>query len=80
MIALLDVIQVKVLEGYRLELIFENQEKKIFDMKGMVEKAPFIPLKDVSVFQTAKIDYGTVVWNNGFDIDPEILYERSVTV
>ncbi|HEX8948621.1 MAG TPA: DUF2442 domain-containing protein [Dissulfurispiraceae bacterium] len=38
---LLDVISVKTREDYTLELVFENGEHRIFDMKPFLDKKPF---------------------------------------
>jgi len=80
MFHLIDIVDVKPEKNYRLELQFKNGEHKLFDMSPLVEKQPFKSLKDEKIFQTAHVEYGTVVWNNGFDIDPDILYERSVHI
>jgi hypothetical protein len=34
----------------------------------------FKELKDLSLFQTATVKSGTVVWDNGLDICPDTLY------
>jgi len=75
---LLDVMNVKVHPGYRLELEFENGEHRIFDMAPYMDKKPFVRLKDSPLFNCAHIDYGTVVWPGNIDIAPETLYDRSV--
>ena len=77
---LLDVISVTVQPGYRLELEFENGEKRLFDMTPYLNKMPFSRVKDDAVFACASIDYGTVVWPGNIDIAPETLYEQSVTI
>jgi hypothetical protein len=40
--------------------------------------ASFIRLKGKSLFNLAKVDYGTVVWPVNIDIAPETLYDRSI--
>ena len=74
------VKRAKVLKDYKLELIFENKEKKIFDVKPYLDTGVFKTLKDVNIFSMIKVSYGTVEWPNGIDLDPEILYEKSKTV
>ena len=39
-------------------------------------------LKDVNVFKKFHIDrtFGTVEWENGFDYDPDILYEIGINL
>ena len=76
--ALLDVISVKTHEDYTLELVFENGEKRIFDMKPFFEKKPFTKLQNSLLFFKASVQYGTVVWPGNIDIAPETLWTRSV--
>jgi hypothetical protein len=75
---LLDVTAVRVKPDYRLELQFENGERRLFDMSPYMNKKPFIHLKNPALFACAFIDYGTVVWPGDIDIAPETLYDRSV--
>jgi hypothetical protein len=75
---LLDVIYVKALPGYLLELKFENGERRLFDMSSIIDKKPFGRLKESNAFLAARVDYGTVVWPGNIDIAPETLYDRSV--
>jgi Protein of unknown function (DUF2442) len=37
------------------------------------------PLRDPAVFRQVRVDpdLRTIVWPNGFDLDPEVLYGRS---
>lgn len=74
----LSVKEVKPLEGYRLLLTFENDEERIFDMKPFLEKGIFKELKDKSLFNSVKISYDSIEWENEADMDPEMLYEDSV--
>jgi hypothetical protein len=74
---LLDVIKVKVITGFVLELEFENGEHRSFNMTPYMDKKPFDKLKNNSVFHGAHVDYGTVVWPGNIDIAPETLYDYS---
>ncbi|MDD6770499.1 DUF2442 domain-containing protein [Inconstantimicrobium porci] len=38
----------------------------------------FKELKDKSLFNSVKISYDSIVWENEADMDPEMLYEDSV--
>jgi hypothetical protein len=78
--ALLDVVDVKVLKGYNLELEFENGERRVFDMSAYMDKKPFNRLKASPVFNCASVDYGTVVWPGNIDIAPETLYDQSIAI
>jgi hypothetical protein len=73
----LSVNNVKALNDYELELTFENNEIKIFDVKPYLDTGLFAKLKDENYFKMVKISYDTVEWPNGIDMDPEVLYEKS---
>ncbi len=76
----LSVKKVKPIENYQLFLIFENGEKRIFDMKPFLGIGVFKELKDINIFNSVRTSFDTVEWSNEADIDPEILYEKSVEV
>ncbi|MGL4731778.1 MAG: DUF2442 domain-containing protein [Clostridium sp.] len=74
----LSVKQVKPLDDYKLLLTFENNEVRVFDMKPYLEKGVFKELKDISIFNSAKVSFDTIEWKNEADLDPEMLYEDSL--
>ena len=76
----LSVNKVKALNDYKLELTFENNEKKIFDVKPYLDTGLFTKLKDEKIFKMVKISYDSIEWPYGIDLDPEILYEKSKIV
>jgi len=75
--ALLDVVSVKAQINSTLFLKFENGETRIFDMKPLLDKKPFLKLKDFNLFSRASIENGTVVWPGNLDIAPETLFDNS---
>jgi len=75
-----DVTGVECLDGTRLRLTFEGDERREVDVSQLVPfDGVFEPLKDPSFFRqvTVNPDVGTIVWPNGADICPDVLYERS---
>ncbi|MBI4843267.1 MAG: DUF2442 domain-containing protein [Nitrospirae bacterium] len=74
---LLDVISVKTPDDHTLELVFENGEKRIFDMTHFFNKKPFVKLLHSPLFFKASVQYGTVVWPGDIDIAPETLWYQS---
>ena len=74
---LLDVINIKKLDDYVLELTFENDEIRFFDCKQLFDKKPYAMLQDKSFFNRAKIEFGTVSWSEDIDVAPESLYLNS---
>ena len=76
-----DVIKVKALDDYLLEVTFETKEIKIFDMKNLINNMEFYKrLKNKEYFKKVKLYNETVIWENGEDICPEDLYYNSKTI
>ena len=73
---LLDIVAVKPLSDYSILLTFENGEKKVFDVKPLLDRPRWRELKDISLFNTVKVWEGTVQWIHGQDICPQWLYEE----
>ena len=64
-------IDVKPLNNYMLEILFDNNEKKIFDVKVFKE------LEDTNKFKKVKVSGLSIEWENGADICPDELYNNS---
>jgi hypothetical protein len=73
----LSVKNVQPTSDYYLILTFENGEKRQFDMNPYLDLGIFKELKDISVFNNVRVSFDTIEWENGADIDPEILYKES---
>lgn len=74
----LAVTEVKPLSDYQLLLTFENGEKRIFDMKPYLNKGIFKELQDEKKFRSVRVSFDSIEWSNRADIDPEVLYEKSI--
>lgn len=73
-VALHDVVSVRCLDTHRLFLRFDDGTERIFDMAPWMDRPPYLPLRDPDIFNRARVEFGTVVWPGGLDIDPETLY------
>lgn len=73
---LLHVTEARYIEGYKIEVSFDDGRKGIADLSGALKGPVFEPLKDMSVFSQLRIDdeLETVVWPNGADLAPEYIY------
>lgn len=71
-------IDVKVLENYKLEVTFDDDEKRVFDVKPYFKFKIFRELEDLEKFKTVKVAGLSIEWDNGADICPEELYNNSV--
>lgn len=72
-----EIKKVEVLSDYRLLLTFDNNEKRIKDMKPYLNKGIFQKLKEKEFFNQVKILYGSISWGNQIDMCADSLYETS---
>ena len=75
----LSVTSVRPLDNYKLELVFENNEKKIFDVKPYLNRGVFQKLKDKNYFNKVAVSFDTIEWPGEIDIEPEVLYGDSLS-
>jgi hypothetical protein len=70
------VTDVKVLDGYRLWLAFDDGAQRVVDLADELSGPMFEPLRELSLFHQVRLDpeLGTIVWPNGADIAPEALH------
>lgn len=64
-------------DDYKLILSFDNTEERIFDLAPILDFGRFKELKDLNVFKKVHVSFDTVEWENGLDLDPEYLYQKS---
>ena len=72
------VKEVRPLENYKLLLLFESGEKKIYDCSPLLKYEIFEPLANKAFFDSVYTDGCTTVWNEDIDIDPITLYQDSI--
>lgn len=70
-------IDVKPLKNYMLEIVFDNGEKKQFDVKPYLKFKPFKDLENENEFRKVKVAGLSIEWENGADICPDELYYNS---
>jgi hypothetical protein len=72
---LIRVTQVEPREDFQVQLTFEDGTVKLIDLDPYLAGPIFNEIReDRSKFRAVKIDGGTIVWENGADIDPDVLY------
>ena len=75
----MDIIEAKALSNYRLHLRFEDGLEGTVDLVPVLSfRGVFEPLRDPAYFARVRVDpeLGSVVWPNGADLDPGVLYAR----
>ena len=75
---LIDIMEVRPLANRQLELTFADGLRATLDMDRVLKNytGVFAPLLEADYFQKVKVDHelGTIVWPNGADICPDVLY------
>jgi hypothetical protein len=74
----IDVVEVRPLDGRRLQLTFQDGLTAEVDLDRIIKRfeGVFAPLTEPEYFRTVRVDpeIGTIVWPNGADLAPEVLY------
>ena len=60
------VKDVRPLDNYQLELTFENDEQRLFDVSPYLQRGIFVRLQDRITFQAARVVAGSVEWPGGW--------------
>jgi len=72
---LVRVKSVEPLENFRVRITFQNEVQKEIDLDKFLRGEIFEPIrKDLEMFRAVKVIGGTIGWDNGADIDPDVLY------
>jgi hypothetical protein len=74
----MDVIAVKPLPTFELDLSYADGSHRRFDMKPLLSLKPWNRISALPLFAQATVAYGTVVWPGNIDIAPETLLLDSV--
>ncbi len=65
-----NVTEFEILPDYKIKVSLSNGKRGIFDVKPYLDKGIFTELKDYNYFRNARIEYGTITWQNGQDFSP----------
>jgi hypothetical protein len=70
------IIAVEPLDGFRLRLTFTDELVREVDLSGDLWGPMAEPLQDPAYFRQVSVDpeLGTIVWPNGYDLDPDVLH------
>jgi hypothetical protein len=73
------IVAAKPKSGLTLELTFADGWRGLVDLSPWIvgSTGVFAALRDPAVFRQVTVDgdAGTIVWPNGADLDPDVLYE-----
>ncbi len=71
------VARVSALDNYCLDIVFENGEQRVFDVKPYLNRGVFVRLQNPAVFAAARVVAGSVEWPGGLDLSYDTLYLES---
>lgn len=75
---------VEHIQDYRLKLVFVDGTEAELDFAKRIlgRGGVFVPLEEVAFFAQVTVDpeVGTLVWPNGVDLDPDVLYAEATGV
>ena len=71
-----DVVSVKPLENYCIDVHLHDGSHGVFDTKPYLDKGVFQELRDPAYFNSVGIQFGAVTWPHGQDIAPATLHAR----
>ena len=72
------VTAVEPLADYKLRLTFDDGSERVVDLTEDLWGPMGEPLRDLAYFRQVRVDpdLRTIVWPNGFDLDPDVLHGR----
>lgn len=66
---------VQPLNGWMARVTFDNGVVRDIDLEPYLHGPIFAPIRaDRAAFCAMKVEGGTIAWENGGDIDPDVLY------
>jgi len=74
------VQSVKATDHHHLELLFENGERRVFDLSPYLNRGVFSRLKNRALFRAARVVAGSVEWPGEVDLSYDTLYLESELV
>lgn len=72
------VTAVEPLQDYTLRLTFDDGSERVVNLADDLWGPMGEPLRDLTFFRQVRVDpeLRTIVWPNGFDLDPDVLHGR----
>lgn len=62
---LLEVVKIKFIGDYKIDVLFSNSKEKIIDFKPLLKYPCYKKLNDIDIFKAGYIDGGVLTWSGG---------------
>lgn len=71
------IVSVVHVKEYALRVLFDDGRESVIDLEPILHGPLFDALRDPALFNEVQLDsdFGALVWSNGADIDPMVLYD-----
>ena len=75
-----NVISAKAVNGHTLLVEFDNRVRKTYDVRPLLDKEMFAPLKQVALFKSVSVEPGgyAVAWGKEIDLSEHELWQHGV--
>ena len=72
----------KAIDNHTLLIEFDNQQKRKYDIRPLLQKEMFSLLKNPALFKAVQVEQGgyAIVWNNSIDISEYELWKHGQTI
>ncbi len=72
---LVRIRSVELLQGFRVLVTFDNDTQREIDLEPFLHGPIFESIRsNAKKFEAMKVEGGVIAWDNGADIDPDVLY------
>jgi hypothetical protein len=71
---MLRINEISISDDYKITAIFDNGEKKIFDLVPYLEKGVFQELKNIEYFKSVRNEIYYIQWPHEQDLSADTLY------
>ena len=72
----------EAIDDHTLLVEFDNSSKKLYDIRPLLEKEGFFPLKNFGFFKNVQVETGgyAVFWNDEIDLSEHELWTHGKTI
>lgn len=72
------ITKAKACGAFDVEVEFDTGERGVYNCEYLTADPYWSRLADPSFFETARAEYGTIVWDGNIDVPPESVWERAI--
>ena len=72
------IVAAQTIDDHSLLVVFDNQERKVYDITPLLSKSMFEPLSNSVFFKSFSIEPGgyAIVWNENIDLSEHELWSH----